>query len=297
MMSTVTDAPALCIRRRGSAFGFVAIVFGSLTVFESIYAATLNVTAATIAAGGLAGAAGLAVVVRSRLPRGPHRSLSAAPGGVNRRRAGWPSRVISLVCALFAVGTLGGLGSKTLSPSAKAGLVAIALALMLVAVDAATGRLATDVRRLRAAARANPRVGGVLYGTLVGGFMLGVFAFGGFVSMNGLRTDGARAPALITNVTHFRATTYFLRYTATGGRTVTCSTENVRGTPRPGSYITVLYERRQPSLDCEDARLGTSFAEPIVLASISVALFIVARWLYGRARRSLNGPVSASPIG
>jgi hypothetical protein len=149
--------------------------------------------------------------------------------------------------------------------------------------------LAADIRRLRLSARGSPRLAGALYGSILGACVLGFIGFGGFVSIDALRTDGARAPALVTDVTHFRTSTYFLRYVTTSGRTVTCSTENVKGTPGPGSYIIVLYERSRPSLNCEDARLGTSFVEPIVLSAISVALLGVARWVYLRARRSEAG--------
>jgi len=294
MMFRVTDDRTPQVPHRHSAFGFVMIAFGALTVFESIYAATLNVTAAVVAAGALAGAAAVSVIVLRRSPAAGHQSTASTGDEPSRRRAGWPSRVFALICAFFAFGTLGGLSSRGLSTQAKGGLVALAVALVLLALDVATGRLAADVRRLRLSVRGEPRLAGALYGSILGACLLGFIGFGGFVSIDALRTDGARAPALITNVTHFRTSTYFLRYVTTSGRTVTCSTENVKGTPAPGSYITVLYERHRPSLNCEDARLGTSFVVPIVLSAVSVALLVAARWVYLRARRSQAGPVGRS---
>jgi hypothetical protein len=190
--------------------------------------------------------------------------------------------------ALFALTAAGflvtALGDAALSSQARAGDVGGGVLFALLAVDAATGRLATDVRRYRAVTRANPKARGALLATLTIGTTLTLFGLAGFLAVNGLRTHGVRTTALVTSVTHFRSSTYFLSYRLPDGRTVTCSTERVRGNPEPGDSIEVLYDTLDPSINCRDARLGTSFAEPTAIILIGAVFLAIWRGLYLRAR-------------
>lgn len=260
-----------------------------LVVYESMYAATLSVRTSAITAVvlGVLVVAGITAVHVHR-----QRTERVPPGAefpAARRRSRWPGRLFAAVWAITAfVFVVTGLSDAALSTQARAGDVGAGVLFALLAVDTATGRLASDVRRYRAVTRANPRMRSPLLATLIIGTVLVLFGLAGFLTVNGLRTHGARTTALVTNVTHFRSSTYFLRYRTTDGRTVSCSTERVGGSPEPGNNIEVLYDTQHPSTNCRDARLGTSFTEPTVITAIGIGFLAAWRLLYVRARRTAS---------
>lgn len=178
-----------------------------------------------------------------------------------------------------------GLADSALSTQARAGDLGAGVLFALLAVYALTGRLAAALRRYRAVTKANPRARIPLQITLIVGTVLVMFGMAGFLAINGLRTHGVRTVALVTRVAHFRSNTYYLRYTTRTGGVVTCSTESVKGDPAPGAQIEVIYDTADPSINCQDARLGTTFVEPIVITGIGALCLIGWRVLYTRARR------------
>lgn len=271
-----------------SAAGYTAVVFGCFYVFAAVYASTLNLVAATIAAVVLFVGAGAAIFFGHRRRNRIAMTTSSAEALAQRRRAGWISCVFAVFCALMALGAAANAADSGLSTEARCGLVAGALALALVALDSATGRLAADFRRLRQVARTDRRHGSTMYAVITMGVVFGFIGFGGYVSDNGLRTNGATARALVRHVTSFRANTYFLEFTTASGKTINCSTELVKGNPRPGDFITVRYERSDPGNNCQDARESISYVAPTVWSAIGAALLGLARWLYLRSRRLLT---------
>lgn len=215
------------------------------------------------------------------------RAVTAMAASEQRRR--WPRRVVVGLCAFMAfvlvVGTLhnGTQSRLTLALSIGAGVL-----FALLAIYVATGRCGSDVRRYRAVTRAHPDMRRTLLGTLVIGTVAVLYGLATFSNVNDLRTHGVRTAGTVTKVStssFSRSTSYYLTFSTTNGRVVTCEADEMAGfDPAVGDPIEVLYDRTDPT-ECRDARRAATFTEPTVITVIGLGLLVTWRILYVRTRR------------
>lgn len=255
--------------------GSLQVLLGSAIVGQGVYAASLSAVTGWAAAAGVALVAAVSVSWRVR--------RSAPVPSVPERGAKRSSRVLGGVVGAFgALLVLGSLGGE--APVPRAAISILGLVLVGWGIKVWTG----EVARARHAWRSRATRGQRQAVALCLGLGLGALFFGwaGFISVGGLRAHPATATALVTDVTHFKTSNYFLRWQLPDGGTATCSTELVRGDPRPGDRITVRYDALHPGTNCQDARDPVTYTLAIILTGVG---FLGVAGAFLISRRSAPG--------
>lgn len=232
--------------------------------------------AAVFAAGGVA----LAVRASRRRDRASARPV---------RRIGWGSRIVAVVAAAVAVGSVVD-WIRTSSPPAKhddvvGGAVAVAI-LVFTLTGLSTGVWRSASRALWRSLPADQPARRLTIALLSASALSLLMAWACQSSVSSMRTNGVEAAATVTAVTHLRgADTYFFRYTLPSGEVVRCSTEDVRDAYNEGDHVQVLYDSTDPSA-CQSADYGTDYGVVYMFGGVGAALATagIARWAITRRR-------------